>query len=76
MRNRDGNRKLRSHPASLHLLGGHDDDMRVLLVKHLPEVHHRVLQAALRGDEDLALVSVPALFMHTLVKTDHENKVC
>lgn len=64
--------RLYAHPASLHLLGGHDDDVRVLLVEHLPEVHHRVLQAALRGDEDFALVGVPALFVHTLAKTENE----
>lgn len=60
--------RLKAHPASLHLLGGHDDDVRVLLVEHLPEVHHRVLQAALGGDEDFAFVGVPALFVHTLPK--------
>lgn len=73
-RNEEGGRRLRTHPASLHLLGGHDDDVRVLLVEHLPEVHHRVLQAALRGDEDFALVGISALFVHTLAKTENLKK--
>lgn len=55
-----------AHPSSLHLLRGHDDDVRVLLIQHLPEVHHCVLQAPLSGDEDFAFIHVASLFMGTL----------
>ena len=55
-----------TYPPPLHLLGRHDDDVRVLLVDHLPEVHHRDLQAALRGDEHFALLPGTALLPEAL----------
>jgi len=40
----------RVYLSPLHLLGRHDNDPRVLLEHHPPEVTDGVLQAALRGD--------------------------
>lgn len=57
---------LRSHPASLHFLGGHDNDTRVLLKHHQPEGGHRVLQAALGGDVHLAQSMACLLLQVTL----------
>ena len=36
--------------AALDELGGHDDDLGVLLQHHAPHVADRVLETALRGD--------------------------
>lgn len=60
-----------THPSSLHLLRGHDDDVRILLIHHLPEVNDRILQAALGGNENFALLHVAALFMITLHSIDN-----
>ena len=43
-----------SYPVSLHLPGGHDDDMCVLLVHHGSESSHCSRQTALGGDVHLA----------------------
>ena len=59
---------MRAYPSTLHLFGGHDDHVRVLLVHHLPEVDDGVLQTALSGDEHLALV-MTTLVMQTLEHT-------
>lgn len=55
-----------AHPPPLDLLRGHDDDVRVLLIHHLPEVDDRVLQAPLGGDENLACVHEAPLIVQTL----------
>lgn len=46
---------------SLHLLCGHDNDPRVLLEHHPPEIIHRVLQAALSGNVTLFGLRIVAL---------------
>lgn len=48
-----------SYLPSLHLFGGHDDDSRVLLKHHPPEVTDGVLQTALSGD--VALLQLGAV---------------
>lgn len=55
-----------AYPSPLHLLGRHDDDVSILLIHHLPEVVHRVLQAALGGNEDFTLLYMPPVFTHVL----------
>lgn len=61
--------ELVTHSSSLDSPGGHDDDVCVLLEQHLPEVDDRVLQTALGGDENLALLHVAPFFMQTLHRT-------
>ena len=46
---RERNKGRETHPSSLHLVGGHDNDQGVLLPHHAPEVVHCSWQAALRG---------------------------
>lgn len=55
-----------SHPAPLHFLGRHDNDVTVLLVHHGPEVIHCCLQAALGGYVDLAVLRVPSILRDAL----------
>lgn len=63
-----------AYPPAFHVLGCHDDDVRVLLVHHLPEVHHRVLQAALRGNEHLALGAGLALLPEALERSARSER--
>lgn len=61
-----GQHPMSAHPAPLHLLGCHDNDMTVLLIHHGPEVIHCCLQAALGGYVDLAVLRVPSIFRDAL----------
>lgn len=70
-----GQRPTSAHPAPLHLLGGHDNDVAVLLVHHGPEVVHRCLQAALGGYIDLAVLRVPSIFRDALGTKGEEQKI-
>lgn len=49
------------HLSPFHFFRGHDDDSRVLLKHHPPEVTDGVLQAALRGDVAPLQLGVVAL---------------
>ncbi len=42
--------KRRADPSPLYFLGDHDDDPRVFLPDHSPEIVHRLLETALRAD--------------------------
>lgn len=53
--------KISVYLPSLHFLCGHDNDSRVLLEHHPPEVIHRVLQAALSGNVTLFGFGIVAL---------------
>lgn len=44
------------YPAFLHFSGRHDDDTRVLLPSHLPEVIDCGVQTALAGDVGLRVL--------------------
>lgn len=66
-----------AHLSSLHLFGGHDNDSRVLLKHHPPEVTDGVLQTALSGDVALlhfgAVTLRVQLRLHTHTHTDRDN---
>lgn len=47
----------RAHNSVLHVLGEHDDEARVLLPHHAPEVHHGVVQRSLARDVVVADVA-------------------
>lgn len=58
-----------THLSSLHLFGRHDDDPRVLLEHHPPEVADGVLQAALGGDVALPGLGAVTLQVHLRLRT-------
>ena len=59
-----------AHLPSLHLFRGHDDDARVFLKHHPPEVTDGVLQAALSGN--VALLHLGAVTLRVQLRL-HER---
>ena len=63
-----------SYLPSLHLFGGHDNDSRVLLKHHPPEVTDGVLQAALSGDVALLQLGAVNLVVQLRLHGDKQTE--
>lgn len=71
----------RAHNSVLHVLGEHDDEARVLLPHHAPEVHHGVVQRSLARDVVVADVAgaLETEVTHNYVTQIHKyhfTKIC